>query len=262
MRRRGLVDEQPRAGRPETDRVLVVMPTYNEAENVREVSGRLRRAAPEVDLLIADDASPDGTGEIADQLAAHDEQIKVLHRAGKQGLGAAYVAGFRWAAEHGYTVAVEMDADGSHAPEQLPRLLEALRDADLVIGSRWTRGGKVVNWPFHRLLLSRVGNMYTRLALGIPVRDATGGFRAYRIALLEELDLDAVASQGYCFQVDLAWRACLAGGRVREVPITFVDREHGQSKMSSAIVREALWRVTMWGMRSRWGSMRRVFRSR
>ncbi len=242
---------------PGLGRVLVVVPTYNEADNVRQITVRLRQAVPDVDLLIADDNSPDGTGQIADELSGADTQVTVMHRAGKQGLGAAYVAGFRWAGEHGYDVVIEMDADGSHSPEELPRLLDALREADLVIGSRWVPGGAVVNWPAHRLLLSRGANLYTRLALGMPVRDATGGYRAYRIAVLEKLDLDAVASQGYCFQVDLTWRAYQQGARVREVPITFTERERGRSKMSSSIVREALWRVTVWGVGSRWAAVRR-----
>ncbi|MGH3647239.1 MAG: polyprenol monophosphomannose synthase [Micromonosporaceae bacterium] len=243
---------------PGLGRVLVVVPTYNEADNVRQITERLRSAVSDVDLLIADDNSPDGTGRIADELAADDHQIRVLHRLDKQGLGAAYIAGFRWAAERGYDAVVEMDADGSHAPEQLPKLLDALVGADVVIGSRWVPGGTVVNWPRHRLLLSRGANLYTRIALGMPVRDATGGYRAYRMPVLEKLDLDAVASQGYCFQVDLTWRAYQQGARVREVPITFTERERGRSKMSASIVREALWRVTVWGVRSRWDALRRT----
>jgi dolichol-phosphate mannosyltransferase len=171
----------------------------------------------------------------------------LLRRCSKDGLGAAYIAGFRWALERDYQVVVEMDADGSHQPEQLSRLLDALRDADLVLGSRWVPGGAVLNWPRSREVLSRGGNTYARLALGIPLRDATGGYRAFRRVTLEGLDLDAVASQGYCFQVDLAWRAVRRGYRVVEVPITFVERERGTSKMSRSIVAEALWRVTAWG---------------
>ena len=232
-------------------KVLVCIPTYNEAENIREIVARVRAATPEADVLVADDNSPDGTGAIADELAAADTQVHVLHRPGKEGLGAAYVAAFGWARERGYDVAVEMDADGSHQPEELPRLLAALRTADLVLGSRWVRGGEVRNWPRSRLLLSRGGNTYTRLALGLPLRDATGGYRAYRMAVLDALALDGIASQGYCFQVDLAWQAWRAGFRVVEVPITFVERERGQSKMSRAIVAEALWRVTWWALSSR-----------
>ena len=243
-------------GYPSVGRVLVIIPTYNEAENVRLIVDRVRTAVPNVDLLIADDNSPDGTGRIADELADADAAIHVLHRAGKQGLGTAYLAGFGWAREKGYDAVVEMDADGSHAPEELPRLLDALADADLVMGSRWVRGGSVVNWPWHRLLLSRGGNLYVRLALGMPIKDATGGYRAYRMTALDKMDVDTVASQGYCFQVDLVWRAYRAGFRVVEVPIRFAERERGASKMSSSIVREALWRVTVWGTRARWNALR------
>jgi len=249
-------------GYPGVGRVLVVIPTYNEAENVRIIVGRVRAAAPAVDILIADDASPDGTGAIADELAAADPQVHVLHRTGKQGLGAAYIAGFGWARERGYDAVVEMDADGSHAPEELPRLLDALGDADAVLGSRYVRGGRVVNWPVHRQVLSRGGNFYTRLALGMPVKDATGGYRAYRLPVLDKLEVDTVMSQGYCFQVDLAWRAHRSGCRLVEVPITFAERERGASKMSSSIVREALWRVTVWGAQARLAALRRVGRSR
>lgn len=232
-------------------RVLVVVPTYDEVENLPLITRRLRTAVPNADLLVVDDNSPDGTGELADGLAAADPSVHVLHRAGKQGLGAAYLAGFAWAREHGYDVVVEMDADGSHAPEQLPRLLAALEDADLVLGSRWVAGGEVVNWPRSREVLSRGGNLWTRVALGLPLKDATGGFRAYRREVLDKMATPAVASQGYCFQVDLAWQTWRAGYRVVEVPITFVERELGTSKMSRAIVLEALWRVTLWGVTSR-----------
>ncbi len=204
---------------------------------------------PDADALVVDDGSPDGTGRLAEKLAADDERVHVLQRPGKGGLGPAYVAGFRWGRERGYDVVVEMDADGSHAPEQLPRLLTALEDADLVIGSRWVPGGSVVDWPRTREILSRGGNAYTRAVLRMPLRDATGGFRAYRRCVLDELPLSEVASEGYCFQVDLAWRTWQAGYRVVEVPITFVERERGRSKMSRAIVLEALWRVTWWGLR-------------
>jgi dolichol-phosphate mannosyltransferase len=250
--------EHIREGYPGVGRVLVVIPTYNEAENIRVIVERLRRAAPSVDVLIADDNSPDGTGKIADELAAADSQVRVLHRPGKQGLGAAYVAGFAVAHERDYDAVVEMDADGSHAPEELPKLLDALAEAEVVLGSRWVRGGKVLDWPFHRLLLSRGGNFYTRLALGVPFKDATGGYRAYRLPVLDKIEVESVASQGYCFQVDLAWRAYRSGFRVAEIPITFAERVRGASKMSSAIVREALWRVTVWGARARLEALRRA----
>ncbi|MFD8478795.1 polyprenol monophosphomannose synthase [Kitasatospora sp. NPDC059673] len=232
-------------------RILVIIPTYNEAENVERIVSRVRTAVPEAHVLIADDNSPDGTGKLADALATDDEQVKVLHRKGKEGLGAAYLAGFRWGIENGYDVLVEMDADGSHQPEELPRLLTALHSADLVLGSRWVPGGAVVNWPKARLLLSKGGSTYSRLMLNVPIRDVTGGYRAFRKETLLGLGMDQVASQGYCFQVDLAWRAVKAGFKVTEVPITFVEREHGASKMSRSIVAEALWRVTAWGVSDR-----------
>jgi dolichol-phosphate mannosyltransferase len=242
-------------------RVLVVVPTYNERENLPLIAGRLRAAVPDADLLVADDASPDGTGQLADALAADDAQVHVLHRPAKQGLGAAYLDAFGWGLSRGYDVLVEMDADGSHAPEQLPRLLERVdAGADVVLGSRWVSGGGVLNWPRSRELLSRGGNTYARLALGIGLHDATGGYRAFRREALEQLDLHGVASQGYCFQVDLAWRAVRSGLRVEETPITFEERRLGDSKMSRAIVVEALWRVTQWGVRHRWRQLRTTAR--
>lgn len=242
--------------RPVAPRVLVVVPTYNERENLPRIVARLRVAVPTAHVLVADDASPDGTGQVADGLAVDDDHVHVLHRAGKEGLGAAYLDAFRWGLARGYDVLVEMDADGSHPPEQLPDLLERVAaGADVALGSRWVPGGSVVNWPLHREVLSRGGNTYTRLILGIPLRDATGGFRAFRRSALESLRLEDVASQGYCFQVDLAWRAVRAGLRVEEVPITFVERESGTSKMHRGIVTEALWRTTRWGLRHRWDQL-------
>lgn len=237
--------------------VLVVIPTYNEIDNLEQVVERLRAAVPHARVLIVDDGSPDGTGELADKLAAEDAALHVMHRAEKGGLGAAYVAGFRWALERGYQAMVEMDADGSHAPEDLPRLLDALAGADLVIGSRYVPGGAVRNWAASRLLLSRGGNIYARLMLRMPVRDATAGFRAYRARVLAALPLDEVASQGYCFQVDLAWRTWRAGFDIAEVPITFTERERGTSKMSRSIVTEALWRIGLWGLTHRSRGARR-----
>jgi dolichol-phosphate mannosyltransferase len=229
----------------------VIIPTYNESENVEDIVDRVRQAEPAADVLVVDDNSPDGTGKLADAIASADDHIHVLHRAGKEGLGAAYLAGFAWGLERGYGVLVEMDADGSHRPEDLPRLLAALTGADLVLGSRWVPGGSVQNWPRQRLLLSRGGNTYARMALGVPIKDITGGYRAFRRETLLGLDLDEVASQGYCFQVDLAWQAVRHGFRVVEVPITFVERVNGTSKMNGGIVREALWRVTGWGLEAR-----------
>ncbi|MEV5279154.1 polyprenol monophosphomannose synthase [Streptomyces sp. NPDC051994] len=232
-------------------RALVIIPTYNEAENIKPIVARVRAAVPEAHILVADDNSPDGTGKFADEIAADDEQVHVLHRKGKEGLGAAYLAGFRWGIEHDYGVLVEMDADGSHQPEELPRLLTALKGADLVLGSRWVPGGRIVNWPKYREFISRGGSTYSRLLLGVPIRDVTGGYRAFRRETLEGLGLDEVASAGYCFQVDLARRAVGAGFHVVEVPITFIERERGDSKMSNDILVEALWRVTAWGVGSR-----------
>lgn len=232
-------------------RTLVIIPTYNEAENIKPIVSRVRAAVPEADILVADDNSPDGTGKLADELASADERVHVLHRKGKEGLGAAYLAGFRWGMEHDYGVLVEMDADGSHQPEELPRLLTALKGADLVLGSRWVPGGRVVNWPKSREMISRGGSTYSRLMLGLQTRDVTGGYRAFRTETLQGIGLDEVASQGYCFQVDLARRAIEAGYHVVEVPITFVDREIGDSKMSRDILVEALWRVTAWGVTTR-----------
>jgi len=243
-------------------RVLVVIPTYNERDNVEAIVERVTASVADANVLIVDDHSPDGTGKIADEIAAADPRVHVLHRTAKAGLGGAYIAGFGWGLEHGFEVLVEMDADGSHAPEQLSRLLVALRDADLVIGSRWVPGGTVVNWPKSRELLSRGGNLYTRIALGIDLRDATGGYRAYWRAVFEEIDYRSVVSEGYCFQVDLAWRATRGGFRVVEVPITFAERERGESKMSGSIVREALWRVTQWGAQHRADQIRRLVRRR
>ena len=249
-------------GYPGVGRVLVVIPTYNEAENVRIIVDRVRTAVPAVDILIADDGSPDGTGAIADELAAADPQVHVLHRTKKEGLGAAYVAGFGWARDHDYDAVVEMDADGSHAPEELPRLLDALAEADAVIGSRWVPGGKVVNWPMRRLVLSRGANLYTRILLGMPIKDATGGYRAYRMTMLDKIEVDSVLSQGYCFQVDLTWRSHRSGCKLVEVPITFAERQHGVSKMSSSVVREAMWRVGVWGVQARAAAVRRRLRGR
>jgi len=240
-------------------RVLVIIPTYNELVNVPLIVDRVLKSVPTANVLVVDDGSPDGTGEIADKIAAEDSRVRVMHRTEKTGLGAAYVAGFRWGLGEGYDVLVEMDADGSHAPEQLPRLLAALPHADLVLGSRWVPGGEVVNWPKSREFLSRGGSLYTRMALGVDLHDATGGYRAYRAHVLKTIDLSSIASQGYCFQVDLAWRTIQAGFRVVEVPITFVEREHGESKMSGHIVREALLRVTEWGLAHRKAQLRNLF---
>ncbi|WP_375003589.1 polyprenol monophosphomannose synthase [Aeromicrobium sp. CTD01-1L150] len=229
-------------------RVLVVVPTYEEAASLPVLLPRILEAVPQADVLVVDDASPDGTGDIAEELARTETRLHVMHRTAKDGLGAAYRAGFRWALQRDYDVLVEMDADGSHLPEQLSRLLVALEDADQVIGSRWVPGGAVVNWPWCRRLISRGGTAYARLMLGLSVRDTTAGYRALRRGTLEAIDYSSVASAGYCFQIDLTRRVAAAGLRTVEVPVTFHEREHGRSKMSGAIVREALWRVTWWGL--------------
>lgn len=239
-------------------KILVVIPTYNEVESLPIALDRLLAAVPQTHVLVADDNSPDGTGTLADTRAASDDRIHVLHRTAKEGLGAAYLAGFAWGLEHGYDVIIEMDADGSHRAVDLPSMLVALTNADVVLGSRWTAGGTVVNWPKSREVLSRGGNIYTRVMLGIPIKDATGGFRAYRADGLRKMNLAAVESQGYCFQVDLAWRAVQSGLKVVEVPITFVERELGQSKMDQKIVVEALWRVTLWGLNKRAKDVKRL----
>ena len=243
-------------------RILVVIPTYNEVENLPRIVARVRASVPEAHILIADDNSPDGTAKVADDLSENDDHVHVMHRLGKEGLGAAYLAGFSWALQEGYDVVVEMDADGSHQPEQLPLLLDALRDADLVLGSRWVTGGSVVNWPRSREILSRGGNWYTRKALRIPLMDATGGYRAFRATTLRALDLDGVGSAGYIFQVDLAYRTLDRGLRVAEVPIEFVEREVGDSKMNRKIVSEALWRGTVWGARERASAVKSAVTSR
>lgn len=232
-------------------RTVMVVPTYNEAENITWIVERLRRSEPDVDVMIVDDASPDGTGEIADGLAAADPGVQVVHRTAKAGLGAAYLHGFRVALDQGYDVIGEMDADGSHQPEQLYRLRSALLDADLVIGSRYVAGGSVVNWPLFRRLLSALGNLYVRLLLGITIRDSTAGYRLFRRTTLEKIDIATVNVTGYVFQTDMAWRAVQAGLTVREVPIEFIERERGDSKMSRDVAIESLQRITWWGLRQR-----------
>ena len=239
-------------------RVLVVVPTYNERDNLEWLVGRLRSSVPWVDVLVVDDGSPDGTGDLGDRMAAADPQVTVLHRATKTGLGAAYLEGFAVALARGYDVVGEMDADGSHQPEQLPRLLSALEHADLVIGSRWVPGGSVVNWPLSRKVLSVGGNLYARLLLGMPLRDITAGYRLFRRSTLETIDLGSVESAGYIFQTDLAFRTLRAGLRVVEVPIQFVERVRGQSKMSRDVAFESLWRITSWGLVERGRQLRDV----
>lgn len=229
-------------------RALVVMPTYNEAESLGELVPRVLEQDSRIDVLVIDDASPDGTGAIADGLAARDERVKVIHREGKLGLGTAYLRGFRFGLEHGYDYLLEMDSDLSHDPKYLPDLLAAVDDgADLAIGSRYVRGVNVINWPMSRLLLSYNANKYARWVTGLPLTDATSGFKCFRRRALEVIDFDRVGSTGYAFQIEMDFRAWKAGMKLVEVPIVFTDRDRGESKMSGAIVREAVWRV--WALR-------------
>jgi dolichol-phosphate mannosyltransferase len=227
-------------------RAVVCLPTYNERENLEPILEAILAAAPEVDVLVIDDRSPDGTGDLADAFAAREPRVKVLHRAGKEGLGKAYLAGFAWALERGYGLVLEMDADFSHDPKYLPAMLARAREADLVLGSRYVTGGGTVNWGLGRKLLSRGGSLYARTILGVRVRDLTGGFKCFRREVLEAIDLGSVACSGYAFQIELTYRAVKKGFRVVELPIIFEDRRVGQSKMSRAIVLEALamvWKI-------------------
>jgi len=239
-------------------RTLVMVPTYNEYGNLPLILDRLLSSFDSANVLVIDDASPDGTGELADELAAADPRISVMHRTGKLGLGSAYIAGFKWGIEQGYDFLVEMDADGSHPPETLPEMVAAMRSTrngkspGLVIGSRWMKGGRVVDWPKSREALSRSANFYARTALGIAVKDSTAGYRVYRASVLREIDLDTIVSKGYCFQIDMTLRVIAAGSGVREVPIIFRERQIGESKMSGSIIVEAMTKVTQWGIQRRW----------
>ncbi|PZF58679.1 dolichol-phosphate mannosyltransferase [Curtobacterium sp. MCBD17_034] len=248
---------------PSSVRPLVIVPTYDEAENITAVTERVLGVVPEAHLLVVDDGSPDGTADIVAAIAAGDDRVHLMRRSGKLGLGTAYVAGFRWGIERGYDLLVEMDADGSHPASALPDLVRAVADApagarvDLAIGSRWVTGGSVVDWPRSRELLSRGGNWYARWMLRLDVHDITAGFRVYRADAISQMDLDTIDSKGYCFQVDMTLRVHDAGGRIVERPIEFRDRVLGTSKMSRAIVLEAMARVTQWGLQRRFGRRRR-----
>ncbi len=237
---------------------LVVMPTYQEAENIADVLRRVRRAVPEAHVLVVDDGSPDGTADLAAAAGEELGQIDVLRRPGKSGLGPSYRAGFAWGIEHGHDILLEMDADLSHDPEMLPKLIAAVADggADLAIGSRYIEGGAVPGWPAHRRLLSQWGNRYIGLMLRMPVRDATAGFRAYRAEILGRIGLDRSRADGYGFQIEMAYEVTKAGGSIIEVPITFRDRARGESKMSPNIITEALVLVTKWGVRDRFRRLR------
>jgi dolichol-phosphate mannosyltransferase len=228
---------------------LVIMPTYNEALNLEHSVSELFAHNPSVKLVIVDDNSPDGTGQIADRIASSDDRISVMHRTEKSGLAGAYKAGFAWGIERGFEYLVEMDADGSHRAVDLPKLLAAAPGCDLVIGSRWTKGGKVENWPWHRMLLSRWGNIYAQFMLASSTRDMTAGFRVYAASLLKCLDLEHLSARGYSFQVEMTRKAEQAGASIKEEPITFIEREHGVSKMSRSIVIEAMLLVTKLGLK-------------
>ncbi|MGJ9371697.1 polyprenol monophosphomannose synthase [Nesterenkonia sp. CF4.4] len=243
-------------------KILTIIPTYDEIDALPGTVARLRAAVPTSDVLIVDDNSPDGTGDFAEELSSQDPQIHVLHRTAKNGLGGAYIAGFGWGLERGYDVLVELDADGSHQPEQLPKLLAKIDEADLVIGSRWVPGGSVVNWPLHRIAISRAGSLYSRTMLGLKVRDITAGFRVFRRSVLEEIDLSSIESVGYGFQVDMTFRVAGMGKTIAEVPITFVERTQGESKMSSNIVLEAMINVTRWGLSARARTLGQKLRQR
>ncbi len=232
---------------PDSELTLVVMPTYNERENLPVIVPRVLAQDPGVHVLVVDDNSPDGTGQIADGLAAGSDRIHVVHRSGKQGLGTAYIAGFKWALERDYEYVFEMDSDFSHNPEHIPEFLAAAREYDLVLGSRYLRGVTVINWPMSRLMLSYFANRYARFVTGLPFTDTTGGFKCYRRKVLEGIDLDAIRSEGYSFQIETTFRAWRRGFKVGEIKIIFTDRTEGTSKMSGRIVREAIWRV--WALR-------------
>lgn len=228
--------------------VLVILPTYNEIDNLGSMVSRILDAVPGADILVVDDNSPDGTGRLADAIAEGSDRVAVLHRTAKSGLGDAYRAGFAWGIDREYALLVEMDADGSHQPEQLPRLLAAAERSDVVLGSRWVAGGGAPGWAFRRAILSRAGSLYARIALGLGVKDVTGGYRVFRRSALVAIDYESVEAQGYCFQIEMLWRVVRAGLTVSEVPITFVERAAGVSKMSGNIVTEAIARVTVWGI--------------
>lgn len=240
-----MAEEQSNTTPPST---LIVLPTYNEAENLPKLFDAIHSHAPHAHILVVDDNSPDGTGDIADKKAAEDERVHVLHRSGKLGLGTAYIAGFKIGLEKGYELIQQMDSDFSHRPESLQRFFDAIKDNDLVIGSRYVKGGGTINWPLQRKVLSRGGSLYARTILGLPVNDVTGGFKCFRREVLESIDLDSVQSEGYSFQIEMTWRTLQKGFRVKEIPITFLDRQFGQSKMNKKIFLEAItmcWKLRL-----------------
>ncbi len=231
------------------ERYLVCVPTYNERDNLPQIVPAILLQDPRLEVLVIDDSSPDGTGELADRMACEEPRLHVLHRSAKEGLGRAYLAGFQWALEHAYAYVLEMDADFSHDPKFLPAFMDAIQDADLVIGSRYSQGVNVINWPIARLLLSLGANQYAKFVTGLRVDDLTGGFKCFRRAVLEAIDFSRVRSNGYAFQIEMSFRAWKKGFRIKEIPIVFTDRVEGQSKMSKKIVREAIWMV--WSLRLR-----------
>ncbi len=228
-------------------KVLVVIPTYNEAENIEEIIKKSLSVSPNVEILVVDDGSPDGTGDIVDKISKENPRVHLLRRPGKMGLGSAYVTGFKYALENGYEWVIEMDADFSHDPKDIPRFLELAKENDLVIGSRYTNGISVVNWPIKRLLLSYFANVYARIVTGVPIKDFTGGFKCFKRRVLEAIDLDGIMSDGYAFQIEMNYHAWKKGFKVKEMPIIFVERRAGKSKMSKRIIWEALWLV--WKLR-------------
>ena len=237
------------------ERALVIIPTYNEKENIRSIVELALSQAPNVDVLVVDDSSPDGTAGIVNEMARANARVHLMSRPGKQGLGTAYIAGFKWGLARGYAYLIEMDADFSHDPREIPNMLKAIQQADLVLGSRYIDGVRVVNWPLSRLVLSKGASYYVRVITGLPVADPTGGFKCFRRRVLEAIELDQVRSNGYAFQIEMTHKAWLQGFRIREIPITFMDRYAGQSKMSGHIVREALWMV--WALAFSQGFRRR-----
>ncbi len=240
----------------ENKKALIIFPTYNEKENIEKIIQAALEKDLRLNVLVVDDNSPDGTGAIADRMAAENPRINVLHRENKEGLGRAYIAGFKWALEHGFDYIFEMDADFSHNPDYLPDFLKAIEENDLVLGSRYISGVNVINWPMGRLLLSYYANVYTRIVTGLPVRDGTGGFKCFRRQVLEAIDLDAIRSNGYIFQIEVSLRVWKKGFKIKEIPIVFTDRLHGASKMSKKIVREAIWKVWYLRLMSILGKLR------
>jgi dolichol-phosphate mannosyltransferase len=241
------VASPPAGGAARLDRLLVIVPTYNEAKNLAQIVPVILRQDPRLEVLVVDDNSPDGTGDLADRMAQTRDRVHVLHRVAKEGLGRAYIAGFRWALDRGYDAVFEMDADFSHDPTFLPHFITAIQEADLVLGSRYATGVNVINWPISRLLLSLGANFYARMITGLPLTDSTGGYKCFRRAVLERIDLGRVRSNGYAFQIEMSFRAWKAGFRLKEIPIVFMDRVEGHSKMSRRIMREAIWMV--WWLR-------------